>query len=62
MIKGSIPIESDSSYDVLKKINKLYNSLSDYTIEYIYYHDNTVEISKLRKNITHIINEAVELL
>ena len=56
MIKSAIPIESDSSHEVLKKINKLYNSLSDYTIEYIYNHDNTVEISNLRKNITHIIS------
>jgi hypothetical protein len=42
MIKGSIPIESDRSHEILRKINKIYNSLTDYAIDYIYYHDNTV--------------------
>jgi hypothetical protein len=62
MVKDAILIESDSSHEILKKINKIYNALTDYTIDYIYYHENTMEIETLRKTITQILAEAVDLL
>lgn len=40
---------------MLRKVNKLYNALSSYIVDYIYYYDTTIERDRLKKIIVQVV-------